>query len=127
MSAPPRGPELAAIKATSLDASAQLARHVIPMEDRAIYAQLSILQFSQAAAQGESSHATHIYAHLVRAAEANGFLDADLLEEYGRRNRQSRCREEIAADMVRRIGGHDAVLDICYLYSLNPADYGALQ
>nr|WP_315249254.1 hypothetical protein [uncultured Duganella sp.] len=122
-----RGRETAAANATSLDASAQLARHVIPIEDRAIYAQLSILEFSRAAAQGESSHATQIYAHLVRAAEANGFLDADLLGAYGRRNRQSRCREEIAADMVRRIGGHDAVLDICDLYSLNPADYGALQ
>lgn len=127
MNALANGCEAATENATSLDASAQLARHVIPIEDRAICAQISILRFSQAAAQGESSHATQIYAHLVRAAEANGFLDADLLEAYGRNDRQSKCREEVAADMVRRIGGHDAVLDICDLYSLNPADYGALQ
>lgn len=127
MSASPSGRMNAIGTATSLDASAQLTRHVIPIEDRAIYAQLSILEFSRAAAQGDSSHATQIYAHLRSAAISNGFLDSDLLEAYGRNNRKSKCREEIAADMVRRIGGHDAVLDICDLYSLNPADYGALQ
>lgn len=120
----PRGLER---QATSADASAQLARHVIPIEDRAIYAQLSILEFSRAAAQGESSHATQIYTHLRRAAINNGFLDADLLESYGRNNRKTKYREELAADMVLRIGGHDAVLDICDLYTFNPADYGALQ
>lgn len=111
----------------SAAASAQLARHTIPEEVRKQYALGAILVFGGAAARGEDNPGAKMYAHLLRVAVENGFLEGDVLEVYARRNRYTKCAEEIALSMIERIGGHDAVLDICDLYAFDPTNYGALQ
>ena len=108
-------------------ASTDLARYAIPEWDRVQYALAAVLMFSGMAARGESNFGTKIYEHLLRAANENGFFEADMLAWYGRHNRCSLLTEQIAAEMIQCIGGHDAVLDICDLYAFKPNDYGALQ
>lgn len=132
MSAPPRGPEPAAIKATSLDASAQLARHVIPEQDRIEIALFGVLNIAGAAERGELDYqgqpfAERIFADLLSKAIAGGFREGAMLACHGKARACTPTSMRLAADMVRCVGGHDAVLDIIDLHTFNPSGYGVLQ
>ncbi|WP_219117110.1 hypothetical protein [Janthinobacterium sp. UMAB-56] len=125
MSAPPRSAELKS-------ASANLCRYAIPECDRIEIAMATVLLLSGDAERGELDvhgrpFAAQIYADLLGKAIAGGFKDAAILAAYGKAKAFTSTGMELATDMVRCIGGHDAVLDICDLHTFKPADCGALQ
>lgn len=127
-----RACEPAAHKPTSLDASAQLARHVVPEQDRIELALFGVLNIAGAAERGELDYqgqpfAELIFAHLLKQAIAGGFREGAMLACHGKAKACTPVSMRLAADMVRCVGGHDAVLDIIDLHTLNPNEYGALQ
>lgn len=132
MNEPVYGREVASVRATSMDASAQLARHVIPEPDRIELAMVGVLHIAGAAERGELDiegrpFAERVFSHLLAKAIDGGFRDGATLACYGKANAHTPTSMTLAANMVSCIGGHDAVLDIFDLHTFNHAGYGALQ
>lgn len=132
MNEPLYGREVASVCATSVDASAQLARHVIPEPDRIELAMVGVLHIAGAAERGEldsqgEPFAERVFSHLLKTAITGGFRDGAMLACHGKANAFTATSMKLAADMVSSIGGHDAVLDIFDLHTFNHAGYGALQ
>lgn len=127
-----KGREAAIKNSTSLDASAQLARHAIPEPDRIELAMIGVLHIAGAAERGEldfkgEPFAEQVFSHLLKMAIAGGFRHGAMLACHGKANAFTATSMGLAADMVSSIGGHDAVLDIFDLHTFNHAGYGALQ
>nr|WP_315401769.1 hypothetical protein [uncultured Duganella sp.] len=132
MNAPLHGSEVASARATSMDASAQLARHAIPEPDRIELAMIGVLHIAGAAERGELDvegrpFAEKVFTHMLAKAIDGGFCDGATLACYGKANAYTPTSMKLAANMVNCIGGHDAVLDIFDLHAFNHTGYGALQ
>lgn len=103
------------------------SRHVVPERDWMGVAIASVTAVCTSGDALPESFAPLVYNHIMALATANGFKEADIIDEYRQRGRWTSVANELATEVVEFLGGPVAVLDIFDLHTFDESEEEYLQ